>query len=48
VFAIQHTRPISGADVSPSRARKAPSTTATSAGTGGNTFSTAESTASTA
>jgi hypothetical protein len=48
VLASQQTTPSSGAETTPRRERKAPKTTATSAGTGGKTFSTEESTASTA
>src|SRR5204862_7794423 len=47
VFANQHRTPSSGADTSPRCARNAPNATATSAGTGGNTFSRADSSIST-
>src|SRR3954465_13593455 len=48
VFPIQHRNPRSGAETVPWRPMKAPSTTATSAGTGGKACSTAERTTSTA
>jgi hypothetical protein len=44
VLASQQSTPTRGADVAPRCERKAPSTTARSAGTGGKTFSSAEST----
>ena len=46
-FASQHRTASGTTEISPRRARKAPSATAVSAGTGGKTFSSAESAIST-
>ena len=48
VFASQHDTPSRRAEISPRCDRNAPRATVTSAGTGGNTFSTAASAISTA
>ena len=47
MLAAQHRMTSGTTEISPRRARKAPSATAVSAGTGGNTFSSAESAIST-